>query len=210
MKIEYKKERKEVAYFMRRLYDKNLTTTSGGNISCITEDGTVLITPSQLDKGRMKKEQIAILKIDGTNLTPDYKPTIETDLHLAIYRKRKDVKAIVHAHPVVASAFTALKKKVTTKLTAEAWAIIGEPVFAPYAMMGTNDLAEIVSEASLKGNVISMENHGILAVGTSLLQAFDRMEVMEAAAKMSFLTQVLSDYNELSEDKLKVIDKFME
>ena len=198
--------KKDVAYFMRRLYTKNLTTTSGGNISLRIDNETVAITPSQLDKGRTKKEQIAIMKTDGINLTPDLKPSIETELHLSIYRKRTDVQAIVHAHPVFSSSFTATQKKINCQLIAESRAIIGDPVYTKYALMGTKNLAEIVSDASLKGNVMMLQNHGILAVGKSLLQAFDRVEVLEASAKMTLITDVLNDKKELSSKQLLEID----
>ena len=111
----YKKERKEIAMFMRRLYRQGLTTTSGGNISLKISEDIILITPSATDKGRMRWNEVGILNIKGENLIPALKPSIETEMHLSIYRKNKDVKAIVHAHPVFASAFTATKFKINTK-----------------------------------------------------------------------------------------------
>ncbi len=207
--MKYKKERKEIAYFMRRLYQTGLTTTSGGNISMKLADGIILITPSSLDKARITKKQVAIMKPDGTNLTPKLKPSIETGMHLAIYNKRPDVKAIVHAHPTISTAFTATSTKINCCLTAESRAIIGVPIEAPYALMGSPQLAEIVSGASLEGNVILMQNHGILATGKSLLQAFDRLEVLEACAKMSMVTHLLNDRKELTESMISAIDDMM-
>src|SRR5512133_2129948 len=111
---KFKSERKEVARFMRRLYKQGLTTTSGGNISLKINEEIILITPSATDKGRMKWNDIGIMKTDGENLTPDLKPSIEYEMHLSIYRKKEQTKAIVHAHPVFASAFTAMKCEVDT------------------------------------------------------------------------------------------------
>ncbi len=72
MKQEYFKEREEVAYFMRRLYQqKKLTTTSGGNISFRLDEDNILITPSQLDKGRLSAVQIGLVSMDGENKTPE-------------------------------------------------------------------------------------------------------------------------------------------
>src|SRR5665647_1936009 len=137
IKDKYKSERKEVAHFMRRLYKHGLTTTSGGNISLKLSDDLILITPSATDKGRMKWKEVAIINIFGENFTPELKPSIETEMHLSIYRKKSDVQAIVHAHPVFASLFTAIKAKINTNLTAEAKAIIGNPLFVKYAVMGS-------------------------------------------------------------------------
>ena len=87
---KYKSERKEVARFMRRLYKHGLTTTSGGNISLRLSDDIILITPSATDKGRMKWKEVGIMNIFGENLTPDLKPSIETEMHLSIYRKKNE------------------------------------------------------------------------------------------------------------------------
>ncbi len=131
---------------MRRLYRHGLTTTSGGNISLKVSEDTILITPSATDKGRMRWKEVGIMSILGENLTPDLKPSIESELHLGIYKKNNEVSAIVHAHPVFASSFTAMKCTINTSLTAEARAICGEPRFVPYALMGSPDLAEVTAE----------------------------------------------------------------
>src|SRR5665648_9691 len=120
MKIpkKFKTERKEVARFMRRLYNHGLTTTSGGNISLRVTDDIIVITPSATDKGRMRWKEVGIMNIFGENLTPELKPSIEFDMHLSIFKKKEEVMAIVHAHPVFASAFTAMNCQINTNLTA--------------------------------------------------------------------------------------------
>lgn len=206
---EFRLLRKEVAQFMRRLYKRGLTTASGGNIS-VRCSGGILITPSSLDKGRIKSRQVGLIAVDGQNLTPGLKPSIEYNMHLAIYRKRKDVNAIVHAHPTVASTFTALMHKIDCTLIAEARAILGTPAFAPYALMGTEQLAtEAVLAAEENTNVILLENHGIVCLGDTLLTAFDRMEVLEAAAKMTIIAKLMGEVTPLSEEQLKEIDGMM-
>jgi len=198
--------KEDVAYFMRRLYNQQLTTTSGGNISLRMGD-QVFITPSQTDKATIKAEEIGVLSISGENQTPHLKPSMESKMHLAIYQQRPDINAIVHAHPIFATSFCISKKEIKTNLAGEAWAVIGAPVKADYQLMGTQNLANVVAEASLKGNVILLENHGVLAVGKNLLQAYDRLEVTEAAAKMTFITDLMGDRKELSELELKEIEK---
>jgi L-fuculose-phosphate aldolase len=183
---KYKAERKDVARFMRRLYKHGLTTTSGGNISLKITDEIIAITPSATDKGSMKWEEVGLMTMEGENLTPDLKPSIESEMHLSIYRK-KDIRAIVHAHPTFATAFTAMKNKINIKLTAEACAILGEPFFVPYALMGTKKLAELVSNNIEKSDILLLENHGVLTIGKNLLQAFDKIEVLENAARMTLI-----------------------
>jgi L-fuculose-phosphate aldolase len=203
----YKNERKEVAMFMRRLYRQGLTTTSGGNISTRINDELVLITPSATDKGRMKWKEVGIMTIEGKNLTPSLRPSIEYDMHLSIYRKKRQVSAIVHAHPLFASAFTAMQCSINTSLTAEARAICGDPRFVPYALMGTKELADLAAENIGVSDILLLENHGILAAGVSLLQAFDRLEVLENAARMTLIVEMKGEGKPLSDEKINEIDR---
>jgi L-fuculose-phosphate aldolase len=204
----FRKERNETASYMRRLYDKDLTTCSGGNISCRPAEDRVLITASSIDKAYLRDEDIAVLDREGNNLTPELRTSIETQMHLAIYQNRSDVLAIVHAHPLHASLFTATDKRIKTDLLAEARFMLGEPAFAPYALMGTDSLAEIVGQtfADESVRVVLMENHGVITVGRTLHQAYDRMEVLEAAARMTILGEVLGGVKTLSDERRAEID----
>ena len=201
----YEVERAEVAYFMKRLYDRGLTTTSGGNVSMRVGADHVLVTPSLLDKGRLTGDQVGIINLRGENQTPELTPSMEISMHLAIYEKRPEIRAVVHAHPTWSTTFTAMEKDINTRLIAESWAILGTPVRAAYALQGSGQLAENVSLAAEASNVLLISNHGIVTLGTSLLQAFDRMEVLEAAAKMTVLTTLMNNSNELSADQIQKI-----
>jgi len=204
---KYKNARKEVAYFMRRLYKHGLTTTSGGNISLRVSDEIIVITPSASDKGRMRWKEVGIINISGENLTDKLKPSIEFDMHLSIYKKNNDVRAIVHAHPLFSSSFTAMKCKIDTYLTAEAYAILGDPLFVPYAMMGSGDLAKLAAENALHSDILLLENHGILTTGSNLIQAFDKIEVLENAAKMTLIAEITKKKSPLSKARILEIEK---
>jgi len=203
MEANYLSQRKHVAKWMRRLYKKGLTTSLGGNISMICSDGHLLITPSAADKGRIKGEGIALLSPSGVNLTPTLKISMETGMHQAIYQLRTDVKAIVHAHSFYGSTFAALSAPINTHLLAEAYAILGEPAYAEYGLPGSERLAFEVASATKRSNVVIMKNHGVLAVGENLLQAFDRIEVLENAAKMTIMTHLLAQKMELTDSQLE-------
>ncbi|MBK7713125.1 MAG: class II aldolase/adducin family protein [Bacteroidales bacterium] len=205
---KYKDERKEVARFMRRLYEHGLTTTSGGNISRRISDKIIAITPSATDKGTMRWREVGLMNIFGENLTPELKPSIEHEMHLSIYKKSKDVRAIVHAHPFCASAFTAMKIRINTSLTAEARAILGDPVLVPYELMGTVELATIAAEYSVKSDILLLENHGILTTGSTILQAFDKIEVLENAAKMTLIVDITGKKSPLTRERMRIIDKY--
>jgi L-fuculose-phosphate aldolase len=207
LKDKYKAERQEVARFMRRLYKHGLTTTLGGNISLRLSEELILITPSATDKGRMKWKDVGIVNIFSENLTPHLKPSIETAMHLAIYKKKQNILAIVHAHPVYASLFTAIKAKINTNLTAEAKAILGNPLFVRYAVMGSAALAEVAAESTLKSDILLLENHGILTTGSNLLQAFDKIEVLENAAKMTLMTEMTGRRRPLNKAQILELER---
>ena len=107
------------------------------------------------------------------------------------------------------SAFTALHRSINCTLTSEARAILGMPKMAPYALMGTPLLADLVAENAADTNVILLENHGIICLGQTLLAAFDRMEVLEAAAKMTLITELLKEKKELNPRQLREIDDLL-
>jgi L-fuculose-phosphate aldolase len=136
---------------------------------------------------------------------------METEMHLEIYRKRAEIKAIIHAHPVFATSFSFSEDiKINTALTGETYAFTGVPKFAKYATMGSQELAENVSNATLKSDCIIMEHHGILTVGNSLIDAFHKMELMESSAKMTLIAKFLGTNESLSKENLLKIDKLVE
>ncbi|MBN2628340.1 MAG: class II aldolase/adducin family protein [Spirochaetales bacterium] len=204
----YQQERADVAAYMRRLYERHLTTCSGGNISLRTGDGHILITASSIDKASLQAEHIAVLSPEGENLTGELRTSIETGMHLAVYRERTDVKAVIHAHPVHGSLFTASEHRIRTDLLAESRYMLGEPAFAPYALMGTEDLALIMGETFRDSAVLSalMENHGLITVGDTLHLAYDRMEVLEASARMTWMGILMGGVRGLTPERCREVD----
>lgn len=201
--------RKEIAYFMRRLYDKGLTTCSGGNISLRLDGDLVLVTPSTLDKGELKPEEVVLLTLEGENLTPAIKPTMEIWMHLRIYATRPDVRAIVHAHPVFATTFACTGVAIEPAMTPETIMVIGTLARADFHPAGTRELAETTAGALGAHNVVLMRHHGVLTVGATLLKAFDRMEVTEMAAKMTWLARGLNAAGKLKPDQIRACEELL-
>lgn len=202
--------KEQIAYFMQRLYRQKLTTTSGGNISVRCGD-TILITPSGLDKGTITAEQIGEMDMHGKLLGKTFKPSIESQMHLAVYLCRPDIRAIVHAHPVTGCSFAASGIPINTRLGSESYAILGTPAYADYALMGTVELAGKVAKAAGQSNCVIMRNHGVLTVGKTLLEAFDRLEVLENTAiiTMNIMNFPADARKELDDEELARIDKLM-
>lgn len=211
-RTEYREECREVARFMRRLYRMGLTTTSGGNLSLRLADGSTLLTPSASDKGRMRGREIGVLSPTGEVVAPHgFRPSIESRMHLEVYQARPEVGAVVHAHPLTVSAFAGTRAEIDTTLIAESHAILGRIAYVPYFPMGSMELAEAVGRAAARADCLVMRNHGALTVGRNLLQAFDRLEVLETAARMTLLVRqhLRDETTPLDVAALEQIDRFM-
>ena len=182
--------------FMKRLCVSRLTTSLGGNISLKISDNRILITPSSIDKAELKEDDIVELDMDGNIIDGKNKPSMEFIMHLAVYQIRPDIEAIIHAHPHYSTLFSSANIPINLNFTAEACKNIKSIGMAEYKMMGTRELANEVADKTKENNIVLMQNHGVLTVGSDLLEAFYRMEVLEQAAKMTYHSLTLS-LNEL-------------
>lgn len=206
MSEERKRAEKEIADTMRRVYERGLTTSLGGNIS-MRLGSVMLITPSSLDKASLGDEDIANVDIEsGKNLTPGLKLSIESEMHRLIYLKRPTCKAVIHAHPVFSSLFSASEEKIRTDIIAESYYQLGRVVKTSYAVMGSRELAEKVSDDASSCCAVLLERHGALTVSDkSLLEALERLECLENAARMSLLSRDMK-LNCLSENEKYELD----
>lgn len=189
--IKFESQKKEVASFMKRLYLRGLTSVSGGNISLQLDDNLFCITSSSTDKSLLTEAEIAVVTMEGENLTPHLKLSIESELHRLILLKRDGVKAVIHAHPIYITALSATSCPININLSGEFKSLLRTIVKVPYEKMGSVKLAESVSDALIESDVAVMENHGIVAVGKTLFEAFEKIEASENCAKMTFITENL-------------------
>ena len=206
MSEERKRAEKEIVDTMRRVYERGLTTSLGGNIS-MRLGSVMLITPSSLDKASLGEDDIAKVDIEsGRNLTPCLKLSIESEMHRLIYLKRPTCKAVIHAHPVFSSLFSASEEEIRTDIIAESYYQLGRVVKTPYAIMGSRELAEKVSDDASSCCAVLLERHGVLTVSDkSLLEALERLECLENAARMSLLSRDMK-LNCLSENEKYELD----
>jgi L-fuculose-phosphate aldolase len=116
--------RDQIILVINRIYRKGLTTTSGGNLSIIDEEGSIWITPAAVDKGSLSPKDIMCLKPDGT-VTGPHKPSSELPFHKAIYEIRPDIKAVVHAHPPALVSFSICRQVPDTRIIPQAQQVCG-------------------------------------------------------------------------------------
>lgn len=208
----------QIAGIMHRIWSAGLTTASGGNISVRDPDGNIRVTPAGTDKASITSSDIVRINPKGRLLqSSSRKPTSELPFHRAIYRKRKDIHAVIHAHPPALTAFSMVKTVPETGIIPEIRKICGVAGFASYQISGSEELAESVSEEFRKGHhCIIMENHATVVGGSTLLEAFQRFEAFELAAGIIINANSLGRYRQLTDHQLKLhadsktIDSFIE
>lgn len=179
-----------------RLYTGGLIAASDGNLSCRLPDGTFLVTRSGVAKGFLSPGDILHLDAAGAVMPEKHgalpRASIETELHLAIYRACPDVQAVVHAHPPFATAFALTGADLNADAPDEVRLQLGMVVTAAYAPAGTPALAENAAAAIREsGAAALLARHGAVSVGRSVEQALFRMEALEHAAKISAASRLL-------------------
>lgn len=194
--------RDQIELTMARIYGRDMTTTSGGNISARDEDGHVWISPARVDKGNLKRGDMAKVALGGEQLEGPHPPSSECPFHLSIYRTRPDIKAIIHAHPSALVSFSICGQVPDTRVFPEAWNICGQVAFAPYALPGSEQLGENIAAqfaASEDTLCVVLENHGVVIGGTSLADVFKRFETLEFTAKTILQAKSLGGLRVLDE-----------
>lgn len=185
--------RRQITQAGRRLWQDGLVAHTDGNISVRLDNDWVLITPSGVNKGSLKPYQILKVRIEDGTVDGNGKPSVETPVHLAIYRARPDVNAVVHAHPPYATAFAAAGLALTEPVFPEMIVRFGEIPLVPYATPGTDRLAELVAEAIQDHEALLLQNHGAITIGQTLEEACGLMEALEWTAKGLWLARALGN-----------------
>ncbi len=196
--------RDQIVETMERIYSRNMTTTSGGNISIRDENGTKWITPARVDKGSLRRQDVVCMGKDGTceGLHP---PSSENPFHLSVYAARPDIGAIIHAHPGALVSFSICGQVPNTRLFPESWNICGKVAFAPYAIPGSKQLGERIAEAFAseeKPNCVILENHGVVVGGGDLSEAFQRFETLEFTAQTIINARQLGEVHYLGDEQI--------
>ncbi|MBN1659483.1 MAG: class II aldolase/adducin family protein [Anaerolineae bacterium] len=183
MKLDQLHPCDQLVAIMGRIYHNRLTTLSGGNLSIKDADGHIWITPAATDKGQMVPEDIVCVRAGGS-VEGRHPPSSELPFHRAIYARRPDLGAIVHAHPPALVTFSIAHQIPDTCIVPHAWQICGRAGYAPYALTGSQQLGDAIAATFAAGHhVVLLENHGAAAAGPDLLTAYHRLETLEFHAR---------------------------
>ncbi len=194
----------QLVLMMDRIYKGGLTTTSGGNLSILDDDGDIWITPSGIDKGTLTRSDMCRVKPDGTVLGP-HKPSVELPFHATVYKRRPDLRAVLHAHPPALVAFSVARVLPDTRLVANAWRTLGSITMAPYALPGSQTLGDNIAAKFEEGfDIVVMENHGVVIGASDLFQAFMKFETLETTADLEIFARMLGTPKGLREDEVNL------
>jgi L-fuculose-phosphate aldolase len=191
----------------KRLYQFRFIVATEGNISIRLPDDSILVTPSGVCKGFLKPDEIVTVDIDGKVLKnpSSLKPTSELLMHLAIYKERLEVKSVVHAHPPIATGFSVAGIPLEKCIVPEMLLTTGYIPIAKYGTPSTRELSDNVREIIKKSNSILLENHGAVAVGKDIFEAFYRMESLEHYAQISLVARLLGGENTLNSTQIDTL-----
>jgi L-fuculose-phosphate aldolase len=180
----------------RRLYARGLIGGNEGNISVRVGDA-LLVTPAGVCKGFLTPEMMVRTDLEGRPQGGGRAST-EILMHTAVYRRRADVRAVVHAHPPTATGFAAAGIPLDRPLIAEAVVTLGAVPIIPYGQPSTSELARSVGDAICTAHALLMANHGAITVGDGLYRAWERMETVEQLARVALVTRILGQDRLLS------------
>lgn len=181
--MEQKKAR--ICAIGKKMWQRGYVAANDGNISVRLRQGEYLITPAGVSKGEMTPEMILHVNEEGRLLSPaEGRPSSEWPMHRQCYALRPDVFAVVHAHPVAATAFACARQPLDEPILGEFLMTLGAVPVAPYGRTGTMEIPKAIAPLLPGHNGILLANHGALTMGPDLETAYHRMESLEHTARV--------------------------
>ena len=189
--------------FGKWLYRLGFMPGTSGNLSARLDRERLLVTPTGASKYLLRSSDMVIVDLEGRHLDGSRKATSELGMHLAVYRQRDDVDAVIHAHPPIATAFACSGRALDEMLCQEAAMTLGPVPLASYATTGTEEVAASLEPLIADHQAILMANHGAVSYGATLLDAFLKMETVEHLAVIRLATHQLGPAQILTPEQLQ-------
>lgn len=206
MAIDERELKEEMIEFSNRLASRGLIRGSSGNISTRLGENQYLITPTQLPKGYLRESDIILIDDSGNTLDAVHAPSTDTELHLAAYRARPDVQAVVHAHPLITIAFSVAGKSLQNGMLPEFDYLFpnGVPI-VPYRPQEDLKLPDLCQEYITNHDIVILSHHGTLALGHSLMLAWMLTEHLETCFEVMFYAELLNKANTVTDMQISLL-----
>ncbi|MFC2149929.1 class II aldolase/adducin family protein [Calditrichota bacterium] len=187
------------------VYSRNYVVATDGNISVRLPSGNVLISASGKSLGRLDRNGIVEVTSTGEVIGKGL-PSSEMPVHLRTFEIRPDIKAVVHAHPTNVVALSLAGVKLQPEMLPEVLMTLGDVMETRFAAPSSGASAEAVGELIGSSDCVIMSRHGSLTVGTDLWEAFDKLERLEYAAKLTYLSLQLGGIKPMTEDEIAAVN----
>jgi L-fuculose-phosphate aldolase len=191
--------REELCAVGRRLSERGYVTSYEGNLSARLPDGTILCTPTMRCKSLLAPADLCTIDLAGVQLHGARTRTSEILMHLAIYRQRPDVQAVVHSHPPHATAFAVTGESIPNGVLAEVEVYLGMVPTVPYETPGTHKFADQVGRHLDRTNTLLLANHGAVSFAATLERALAYTEVLDAYCRVLLLAKPLGTVRKMSD-----------
>jgi L-fuculose-phosphate aldolase len=188
-------------------YKNGYVKATDGNLSIRTRENIVFITSNNTCKGTIKKSQIVKVDLKGNKIEGKYKPSSELKLHLYIYNKRPNVNAVIHTHPVFATAFASAGIALDKPVLPEIYLQTGGIPLAKYSTPSTDEVTNAISGLIKNHNAILLSNHGLVTFASTMEEAYYLTQKVEQFAQISFYARLLGGEKILTAHQLKKLDK---
>jgi L-fuculose-phosphate aldolase len=194
--------RADIVEVGRRMYARAYVASNDGNISIRLDDSTILTTPKSVSKGFMTPDMMVVVDLDGKKIRGTRDASSELLMHLEVYKNRPDVRAVVHAHPPIATGFAVAGIPLDRAVLAEVVTTLGSIPIAEYGTPSTPELPAAVRKYIKAHDGLLLANHGALTIGPDVYAAYYKMETIEHFAKISLVTRQLGRENLLSREEV--------
>ncbi len=205
MGLSYMELREQICDICHKMWQLGWVAANDGNVSVRLDDGTFLATPTGISKSFITPEKLVHIDKDA-NLLEDneegFRPSSEIKMHLRCYQEREDVGGVLHAHPPVATGYAVANVPLDEYSMIETVIAIGSVPVTPYGTPSTNEVPEAIAPYLGEHDVVLLQNHGALSVGSDVLTAYYRMETLELFAKISMNAHLLGGAQELSRENI--------
>lgn len=194
----------QLVLIMERIYSYQMTTTSGGNLSILDDNGDIWITPAGVDKGSLTRDDMVRVTPSG-EIIGRHRPSSEWPFHSILYKKRPDIKAVLHAHPAALLGFSIARKIPNTSLIPNIDNICGDIKYAEYELPGSDALSENIAKVFDAGiSTVMLENHGVVVGKENLFEAFKAFETLDFCARLELQAMKIGNLVPLSERKISI------
>ncbi len=191
------------------LWQRHLVGATEGNISVRLDDNEILCTPSGASKGHLQPTDLVI--IDTAGISKDGSvPSSEIKMHLRMYARRHDCIAVVHAHPLTATAFALAGESIPDDVMPGSTAVLGSVALVPFGMPSTDELPNALEPFLVNHRTLLLAHHGAVVMGSNVFDAYNRMEILERTAQIVLAARMLGGEKKMPPHQVEALKKLLD